>query len=73
MRFAAASLMLNHGIPVTVVSRRLGHSNSSVTLTIYAHTTVDMQEEASSLMDDIVTPIPVEIQAAEIMVQKSGE
>jgi integrase len=66
-------LLLNHGIPVVVVSRMLGHANPSVTLTIYAHTTVAMQEGAARLMDEIVTPIPVEIQVAEIMVQKSGE
>jgi len=69
LRHTAASLMLNHGIPVVVVSRRLGHANPSVTLTIYAHTTVDMQEEAASLMDEIVTPIPVDLQGAEIKVQ----
>lgn len=55
----AASLMLNHGIPLIVVSRRLGHANASVTLNIYAHTTVDMQNEAAALMDDLITPVPV--------------
>jgi integrase len=59
LRHTAASLMLNHGIPVIVVSRRLGHSDASVTLNIYAHTTVDMQNEAASLMDELITPIPV--------------
>jgi hypothetical protein len=42
-------------------------------LTIYAHTTVDMQEEAASLMDDIVTPLPIDLQGAEIKVQIPGE
>jgi integrase len=59
LRHTAASLMLNHGSPVIVVSRRLGHSDASVTLNIYAHTTVDMQNEAASLMDELITPIPV--------------
>jgi integrase len=69
LRHTAASLMLNRGIPVLVVSKRLGHSNPSVTLNVYAHTSVDMQNEAASLMDEIVTPIPVEIPGAEATTQ----
>jgi integrase len=59
LRHTAASLMLNHGVPALVVSKILGHSNPSVTLTIYAHSTLDMQSKAASIMDEIVTPIPV--------------
>jgi integrase len=66
LRHTAASLMLNHGIPVIVVSRRLGHSNASVTLNIYAHTTVDMQNEAAMLMDELITPIPVDLPKGDI-------
>jgi len=54
--------MLNHGVPALVVSKILGHSNPSVTLSIYAHSTLDMQSQAASIMDEIVTPIPVRIQ-----------
>jgi integrase len=72
LRHTAASLMLNHGIPVIVVSQRLGHLNASVTLNIYAHTTVDMQNEAVSLMDELVTPIPVKIPQAEIVFQRDA-
>ena len=61
LRHTAASLMLNHGVPALVVSKILGHSNPSVTLNIYAHSTLDMQSEASRIMDEIVTPIPVSI------------
>ena len=68
LRHTAASLMLNHGIPVIVVSRRLGHSNASVTLNIYAHTTVDMQNEAAALMDELLTPIPVNLPQGELAV-----
>lgn len=70
LRHTAASLMLNHGIPVIVVSRRLGHSNASVTLNIYAHTTVDMQNEAASLMDEMITPIPVNLPQVELITQE---
>lgn len=61
LRHTAASLMLNHGVPALVVSKILGHSNPSVTLTIYAHSTLDMQSIAAGIMDAIVTPIPVSI------------
>lgn len=63
LRHTAASLLLNHKIPVIVVSKMLGHSKPSVTLDIYAHVFHDMQDEASIVMDQLVTPILVEIPA----------
>lgn len=61
LRHTAASLMLNHGVPVIVVSNMLGHSKPSVTLDIYAHLYHESQSEAARLMDDLVTPVRVEI------------
>jgi integrase len=61
LRHTAASLMLSHGVPALVVSKMLGHSNPSITLSIYAHSTVEMQSLAVGVMDTIVTPIPVSI------------
>jgi hypothetical protein len=49
--------MLNHGVPVIVVSRRLGHAKPSITLDIYGHLMVSAQMEAAQLMDEIVTPV----------------
>ncbi len=60
LRHTAASLMLNHGIPVIIVSRRLGHARPSITLDIYGHLMPSMQSEAAELMDELVTPIRVE-------------
>lgn len=62
LRHTAASLMLNHGISALVVSKILGHSNPSITLSIYAHSTLDMQSTAANIMDEIVTPIPINFQ-----------
>lgn len=59
LRHTAASIMLNHGVPVIVASKRLGHSKPSVTLDIYAHLYVEMQDEAAKIIDDLVTPIEV--------------
>jgi integrase len=60
LRHTAASLLLNHNIPVIVVSKMLGHSKPSTTLDIYGHLYSDSQGEAAKIMDELVTPIPVQ-------------
>jgi integrase len=62
LRHTAATLMLMNGIPLMVVSRRLGHSKPSTTLDIYGHFLPGMQSEAADLMDELVTPIPAKWQ-----------
>ena len=57
LRHTAASLMLNQGIHLLIVSRRLGHAKPSITLDIYGHVIPSMQEQAAEVMDEIVTPI----------------
>jgi hypothetical protein len=59
LRHTAASLMLNHGVPVIVVSKILGHSKPSVTVDIYGHLYNEMQDQAAQIMDDLVTPVPI--------------
>jgi len=61
LRHTAASILLNRGVPVIVVSKMLGHSKSSVTLDIYGHLYTDMQDGAARVMDELVTPIPVDV------------
>lgn len=61
LRHTAASLMLNNGIPVIVVSKILGHSKPSITLDIYGHLYNEMQGEASRLMDELVSPVKVKL------------
>ena len=61
LRHTAASLMLNNGIPLMIVSRRLGHAQPSITLDVYGHLIPAKQQEAASLMDDILTPISIQI------------
>lgn len=61
LRHTAASLMLNHGVPILIVSKRLGHAQPSITLDVYGHIMPNMQEEAASIMDEIVTPIAIPI------------
>lgn len=66
LRHTAASLMLNHGIPVIIVSRRLGHSKVSITLDIYGHLIQEMQNEAAELIDELMNPIKVELIAPQL-------
>jgi integrase len=61
LRHTAASLMLNNNIPPLVVSRILGHSRPSTTMDIYAHLYHASLNEAAMLMDQLVTPIKVEL------------
>ncbi|MBU0511331.1 MAG: site-specific integrase [Chloroflexi bacterium] len=56
LRHTAASLMLNHGIPVLIASGRLGHSKPSVTMDVYGHLIPSKQEEAAELMDSLLSP-----------------
>ena len=37
MRHTFALLLLKAGVPITYVSRQLGHRDSSITLRVYAH------------------------------------
>ena len=61
LRHTAANLMLNHGVSALIVSKILGRSNPSITLSIYAHATLDMQDGAASVTDEIVSPTAVSI------------
>jgi integrase len=70
LRHTAASLLLNHSVPVLVVSKMLGHSKPSITLDVYGHLYHEMQGEAAEIMDKLVTPIlvtlPQEIKRAAV-------
>ena len=46
-RHAAASHMLAAGAPLAVVSERLGHADTSITLKVYAHAVPGQQREAA--------------------------
>ena len=48
LRHTHATLLLADGIPVKVVSERLGHANAMITLGIYAHVMPGMQGEAAA-------------------------
>jgi integrase len=66
LRHTAASLMLNHGIPLIIASRRLGHARASITLDMYGHMIPNMQVEAAEKLDELVTPIELHPIAPEL-------
>lgn len=51
LRHTCATLMLLLGVPVKVVSERLGHANITITLNTYAHVLPNMQEEATKQIE----------------------
>jgi integrase len=61
LRHTAASLMINDGLPIIVVSRRLGHTKVSTTMDIYGHLLPDTQRELADRIDNCVMPIELEL------------
>lgn len=56
LRHAYATLMLEDGEELAVVSRSLGHADLSTTADVYAHLTPAMLERAAARMDRILGP-----------------
>lgn len=46
LRHTNATMLLSSGVPVKVVSERLGHTNIGITLDTYAHVLPHMQHDA---------------------------
>jgi integrase len=51
LRHTHASQLLKAGVPVKVVSERLGHATASITLDVYSHVLPGMQEAAVEKID----------------------
>lgn len=54
LRHTWASLALQAGVPLKVVSERLGHSTSAVTADIYSHVSPGMQTDAAERVADLI-------------------
>ena len=54
LRHTAATLMLRAGVPIKIVSTRLGHATAALTLDTYSHVTPDMQREAAAAVDAVL-------------------
>ncbi len=53
LRHTAATLMLQAGVPMGLVSRRLGHKSITITMDRYAHVTDAMDRTASDRVDEM--------------------
>jgi integrase len=59
LRHTAASHMLNQGVPISDVSKILGHSEPSTTLDIYTHLIPVAQDGAASFSEESTIQLPV--------------
>ncbi|MDP2182033.1 MAG: site-specific integrase [Actinomycetota bacterium] len=55
LRHSHASQLLRQGVPLKVVSERLGHATAAITLDVYAHVLPGMQEEAARGLDSALS------------------
>ena len=52
-RHSHSSFLLSKGIPITLISQRLGHSNISMTLDIYSHLIPSDEDKAVNLINNL--------------------
>jgi integrase len=57
LRHLHASMMLSKKVPIPIISKRLGHANSQVTLDIYAHAMRSDETAAAELWDEATSDI----------------
>ena len=60
LRHTHATLLLKAGVPVKVVSERLGHATASFTLDVYGWVLPGMQAEAAAVFSRLMSADPVE-------------
>lgn len=56
LRHTHATLLLLAGVPVKIVSERLGHASTAFTMDVYASVLPDMQAVAAGAADDLLLP-----------------
>ena len=57
LRHTCASLLINSGIDPKTVSKRLGHSDTSITMEIYTHSFETSKMDCANKFDEILTKI----------------
>ena len=58
LRHTHGSLLIKEGVPVKVVSERLGHANVAFTIQTYQHVLPGMQADAARTYQRLATPVP---------------
>ena len=54
LRHTCASLLINMGIDPKTVSKRLGHSDSSITMEIYTHAFESSKKACADMFDELM-------------------
>jgi integrase len=57
MRHSHASQLLSSGVPIPTVSKRLGHANPNITLSIYSHALEADELAAAKIWDDAMVDV----------------
>lgn len=55
VRHTHGTLLIKEGVPVKVVSERLGHANPAFTIDTYQHVLPGMQAQAASTFENLIT------------------
>ncbi len=58
LRHTHGTLLIKEGIPVKVVSERLGHANIAFTMQTYQHVLPGMQADAARTSERLTRPVP---------------
>ena len=59
LRHSHASLLLSFGVPITVISQRLGHSDINMTLNTYSHLMPRDEDKAINMINDLIKCNPL--------------
>ena len=54
-RHTQASILIANGVPITAVSKRLGHSQTSTTMNVYAHALKNADEENVKVLETVLS------------------
>lgn len=53
LRHSHASLLINHGVNIMLISKRLGHDKVSITLDTYSHLFPDKETELMDVLETL--------------------
>lgn len=62
LRHGHASLLLEAGVPLKIVSERLGHSSIQLTADVYSHVSDQLQQQAVTQFEAYMTTLPPRVQ-----------
>jgi integrase len=54
LRHTCTTLLLSQGVNPKIVSERLGHASTTLTMDVYSHVLPDMQKVASGKLQDLI-------------------